>query len=87
MAQAAQNQPPDPAMLAFQLESTKLQLEGQKAEAEAQLQGRKLGMEDDRERDRMAREFALREKEMELKYGTEVSSEVDAETAQNRADG
>jgi hypothetical protein len=57
--QQAQNQQPDPQTMLVQIEGQRLQLEAEEISAKMALDERKLMLEDDRERDKMARQFAV----------------------------
>jgi hypothetical protein len=88
--QQAQNQPPDPNMML-------LQIEGQKAQAQAHLDAAKLQADiedsirqDQREREKMQMDMLVRVAEIEAKYGTQVNvaqieATVRAETERNNA--
>lgn len=71
--------PPSPEMLLAQAQIEVERMRAEKdtdlAEAREMREHRKLQLEDDRERDKLAAEIALKEKEMELKYSTELSKE------------
>jgi hypothetical protein len=71
--------PPSPEMILAQAQIEVERMRAEKdielAEAKENREHRKLQMEDDRERDRLAAEITLKEKEMELKYSTELSKE------------
>lgn len=70
--------PPDPQVMA-------IELEGKKAMAEHQLAVQKAMAEDDRERDKNDRDFFLRLKELELKYGAQLDiAEINAAVARDR---
>jgi hypothetical protein len=75
--------PPDPATLLAQVEMAKaqaqadynqqkIQIEVQKVAIEADIKRQEIQMKMDLERDRMAREFALKEAELELKHAAEI---------------
>jgi len=88
--QQAQNQPPDPNMML-------IQIEGQKVQAQAQLDAAKLQADiedsirqDQREREKMQMDMLVRVAEIEAKYGTQVNvaqieATVRAETERNNA--
>lgn len=82
LAQWQQSQPeppPSPEMLLAQAQIEVERMRAEKdidlAEAKEMREHRKLQLEDDRERDKLAAEITLKEKEMELKYSTELSRE------------
>lgn len=87
-AQAAEEEkknPSDPAILVAQVEQLKVQLQAQEAQQKMQLESLKLELEDSRERDKMAKEFALREFEIEMQYKGKIDdAEIKAKTAMNR---
>lgn len=97
-AMAQQPPPPDAQMALVQVEQqasqAKMQLDAQKFQFEVQLEQQKMALEqrrieleDDRERDRMAQEFALKEKELELKHAAEIqSAQMNARVAELRAE-
>jgi hypothetical protein len=88
--QQAQNQPPDPNMML-------IQIEGQKAQAQAQIDAAKVQADvqdsirqDQREREMMQLDMLVRVAEIEAKYGTQVNiakieATVRAETERNNA--
>lgn len=100
--QANQPQQPSPELMIAQIEAQKAQAQAQtemlKAQNQAQIEAQKLDlerwkaqMEDDRERDRIAREMALREVEIELKYSTmladaAMANKVEADRARMDAE-
>jgi hypothetical protein len=71
-AEAAQNQPDDPATMVAKVEELKVQLQAQEAQQKMELERYKVELQDARERDKAAREFALKEYEIELKYQSEI---------------
>lgn len=84
--QSQQQQQADPTMMLVQLEQQKLMLQAQQAQAELQLKAQAEAMKDDRERDKMAREFALKEFELELKHQAEIEdANLKAKVAADRA--
>lgn len=99
MQQMKAQQPPEPSpeMALVQVEQQKAQASAQVAQMKAQtdiqirqqelaLREREIQLQDDRERDRMAREFALKELELQMKYSSEVNkAAVDADVARDRA--
>lgn len=84
--QAAQQPPqPDPNMALVQVEQMKAQSEAALKQMQFELDQWKAQMAEDRERDKIARDTALREKEMELKYQTNIhTAELDAQVARER---
>ena len=88
--QQAQNQPPDPNMML-------VQIEGQKAQAQAQINAAKVQADiqdslrqDQREREKMQMDMMVRVAEIEAKYGTQVNvahieAVVRAETERHNA--
>jgi len=71
-AQAQQPPPPDPAQMLIQIEGQKAQAEAANDQAKLQLETQKAYLEDDRQRDKVAREMALKEHEIEAKYAIEI---------------
>lgn len=71
-AASQQQPPPDPNMALVEIE--KMKAEGQMAMdiQKFELEKWKAQMEDDRERDKLARDSALKERELELKHGVEI---------------
>jgi hypothetical protein len=89
--QAQQQQPQDPAAILAQAELQKAQMEQQIGQQKLELEWWKAKQQDDRERDRMAREFALKELEIQLKHSATVDTEqlyaqVEYDRAQMSAD-
>jgi hypothetical protein len=85
-AAAQQPPPPDPAMELVRIEEGKLQLEQMKARVQLQLDATKAQREDDFNRDKLARDTALKEQEIESKYKTEIDkATINAEIARDRA--
>jgi hypothetical protein len=87
--QANQEPPPSPEMILAQaqieVERMKAEKDIELAEAKEMREHRKLELEDDRERDKLAAEIALREKELELKYSAELSkAQIQADIARER---
>jgi hypothetical protein len=72
-AEAAQNAPPEPAVLIAQTEELRVQLQAMEVQQKNALEERKAQMQDNRERDKQARDFALKEYELELKYGQDIN--------------
>jgi len=70
---AAKDQQPDPATLLAQVQMEEIKARMQMDAMKLQLEAKKQAEEDDRERDKMAADFALAAAEMELKYGTAVN--------------
>lgn len=71
--QASQPPQPDPATMLAQAEAMKAQQRAEEAQGKLALEWEKLRLENDRERDRMAREFALKELDLQLKYNTQIN--------------
>ena len=86
--QAAQQQPPpDPNMMLVQVEQMKAEAEAAAAQAKIEIERMKVLLQDDRERDRTAREMALKEREIEAKYQMEINDSVlQAAVAHDRAE-
>jgi len=95
-AQEAQAQQPqgDPATLALvEVEKGKAEVQVQKNQADMALKAAELefkkqeaALEDDRERDKQAAEYAIKLKEMELKYNAEIDrAKIEAATQERRA--
>lgn len=95
-AQEAQSQQPqgDPATLALvEVEKAKAQVTTQKNQADFAFKQQELAFKqqeavaaDDRERDKQAAEYAIKLKEIEVKYGTEINkAQLAAETETRRA--
>jgi hypothetical protein len=86
-AASQQTPPPDANMALIQIEQVKAQNQMQLEQAKLQLETWKATMEDDRERDKLARDAALREKELELKYAVDIQDSVmKAAVAADRAE-
>lgn len=97
-AQAQQPPPPDAQMALVEVEKqaaqAKAQLDMQKFQMELQfkqqelaLRQREMELQDDRERDRWSQEFALKEKELELKYAAQqLEAELDARAQRARVE-
>lgn len=85
-AAAQQPPPPDPNMLLLQIESEKAKHEARMEELKLQLEQQKEVWKDDRERDKLARETALKEAELELKHSAEITdSQLRAQVERDRA--
>lgn len=83
---AQQPPPPDPTMALVEVEKAKAEVQAQTAMMKLQLEQMKITLQDDRERDKMAREMALREREIELKHQVEIrDGELKAQVARDRA--
>ena len=79
--------PPDANMALVQVEAAKAQSEMQIAQQKLELEKWKAQMEDDRERDKIAREAALKEYELELKHAVEIEdARLKAKIAADRAE-
>lgn len=71
--QLAQQPPqPDPATMIAQAEVMKAQASAQEGAQKLSLQQQEMYLKDDRERDKIARDAALREREIEMKYQVEI---------------
>jgi len=71
-AEAAKNAEKDPAQRVVDVEETKVQMEVIQKQEEFRLREMDIRLKDEREREKMVREFALKETEMELKYKVEL---------------
>ena len=71
-AKANQPPPPDPTMLIAQAEMQKAQLEVQKHQDTMAFKAQELKLKDDRERDKAAQDYALREMEIQAQYQVKV---------------
>ena len=71
-AAAGQEKKPGPEELLAQVQMESIKADMQIKQAQLQLDTRKLAMEDDRERDKAAADFALQAAEIEAKYATQV---------------
>lgn len=71
-AQAQQPPEPDPNQQLVQVEQQKAEFKALTDQARLELEREKLRLEDDRERDKLARETALRELELEMKHAMEI---------------
>lgn len=69
---AQQAQEPSPTEMLMQLEREKLAAEAQQKAVEHALKVRDMELEDDRERDKIARDFAIKGEELRAKYAVEV---------------
>jgi hypothetical protein len=86
--EAAQNAPDDPATMVAKVEELKVTLAAQEAQAKMELERYKVELQDARERDKAAREFALKEYEIELKYQSEIDDrKLQAKIAQAKTTG
>ena len=80
--QAAQEQaaqqppPPDPTMMLVQIEQMKAQVQQMKVQQELQMEQQRMIWENDRERDKLARETALKQQELEMKHSQVISDSV-----------
>jgi hypothetical protein len=84
--QKAQQPPADPAMAIAQAEQMRVQAEIQLDQMKFELEQWKAQRQDDRERDKLARESALKEFEIELKHKAEIiDAELKAKVAADRA--
>lgn len=86
-ALAQQPQQPDPNMALVEVERLRAQAEIAVDAAKLQLERQKFQDESDRKRDELAQEFALRERELELKYQAQIlDAELKAQVAARRSD-
>lgn len=70
------------------VEELKVQLQAQEAQSKMELERYKVELQDARERDKAAREFALKEYEIELKYQSEIDDrKLQAKIAQAKTTG
>lgn len=93
MQQALAQQPPQksPEEMLIEVEQMKVQLQAQMDQQKMELERWKAAMQDDRERDKAAREAVLKERELELKHQAEINdaqlrAQVDRERAEMDAD-
>jgi hypothetical protein len=87
-AQEAQGQGSDPNDAFLQAEQMKALARAQTDAAKTQLEGQKAMMQDDRERDKMAQDFALKQAELQGKLGIQANAAaVKAEQERNRYGG
>jgi hypothetical protein len=69
-----------------QIEAAKVELQREKDANDLAIRRQEMLLKDDRERDRLARESALKERELELKHQAEiVDAELQAQVARDRA--
>lgn len=71
-AAAQQPPPPDPMQMALQIEQQKVQMEMQMKQMELALKREEMVLKDDRERDKLARESALKEQEIEAEFNFNI---------------
>jgi hypothetical protein len=84
--QAQTPPPPDPAQMFAQIEAANVELQREKDANDLAIRRQEMLLKDDRERDRLARESALKERELELKHQAEiVDAELQAQVARDRA--
>lgn len=84
---AQQPPPPDPAMLMIQVEAQKVQIDAMVKQQEVELARWKAEREDDRERDKIARDAVLKEREIEAKNAVEIrDAELRAQIERDRLD-
>jgi hypothetical protein len=88
MTQAAgQDKKPSPEELLAQVQIKQIESDMQMKAADLQLRAKEMALEDDRERDKAAADFALKAAELELKYGTQVDVaqiKANAQSTRNR---
>jgi hypothetical protein len=84
--QMPQSQPkPTPEEVLAQVQAQSIQADIQKKAAELELQREKMVRDDDYRRDQLAQDLLLKKYELELKYGTQISTaEIDARQAMDR---
>ena len=84
--QMPQEQPkPTPEEVLAQVQAQSIQADIQKKAAELELQREKMVRDDDYRRDQLAQDLLLKKYELELKYGTQISTaEIDARQAMDR---
>ena len=84
--QMPQQQPqPTPEQVLAQVQAQSIQADIQKKAAELELQREKMVRDDDYRRDQLAQDLLLKKYELELKYGTQISTaEIDARQAMDR---
>lgn len=84
---AQQPPPPDPATMLAQIEQLKVQMQAMVEQQKLELERWKALIQDDRERDKMARDAALKEFEIERKYQAKIDdANLRAKVAQDRAE-
>ena len=84
--QMPQEQPkPTPEEVLAQVQAQSIQADIQKKAAELELQREKMVRDNDYRRDQLAQDLLLKKYELELKYGTQISTaEIDARQAMDR---
>lgn len=86
-AKAQQPPPPDPTQMLMQVEMMKVQQAQQEAAFKLQLEQQKMMLEDDRERDKIAQDYALKRAEIEAKSAAAIEkNRMDAEVNRRRAE-
>jgi hypothetical protein len=76
---------PTPEEVLAQVQAQSIQADIQKKAAELELQREKMVRDDDYRRDQLAQDLLLKKYELELKYGTQISTaEIDARQAMDR---
>lgn len=84
-AMAQQQPPPDPNMMLVQIEQARQQVEAQVKQAELMLKKWEAERQDDRERDKIARDAVLKERELELKHAADINdAELRAQVQRDR---
>ena len=89
MQQAMAQQPPkkSPEEMLIEVEQMKVQMQAQMDQQKMQLERWKVSMEDDRARDKQAKDSVLKEREIELKHQAEINdAELKAQVARDRAE-
>lgn len=83
--QQQQPPPPDPAMMLVEIEKQKMEYERQHAEAKIELEREKMMREDDRARDKMARDHVRAMFEIKMKYAAQAAADdVDDDIERDR---
>ena len=86
--EAAANAPKDPQERIVDVEELKVQMDALQAQRKNELEEMKIMLQDERERDKIAREFALREYEIELQYKAKIDDrELQAKVAAAKTTG
>lgn len=82
---AAAQERKDPAVMVAEVEELKAQLQSIKDRQDLELKELEIRLKDDRERDKLAREFTLKERELELKHQADIKdAELRAQVASDR---
>lgn len=87
-AQAAQQQPPNPAVMLAQIEQQKAQIQAMKAQADAQLAAQKHADEMALRREQLAQDRELKMAEIQARYSVDVNrAEINAQVQRERDGG